>query len=248
MNKNKKAQLAVFIIIALAIIVAIALILVAVKSSKENNNVPIEVQPVNSFIEACVKQVAQESIYNIGQTGGYFDLPEKSTKNNIAYHYYLKENIMPSRAMIESELEKYVDTMLFFCTKDFSEFNELEIRQGIIKTKTKIDDNQVIFNVIYPVSVTKGDKTYQLKEFNDIIVPVRLGIVYDMSYNMMIEQLKTEDICLSCINDLAVDRDLFLDMRDYGVNKEDVIFTIIDRNSKINNEDYRFYFANKYKL
>jgi hypothetical protein len=69
-----------------------------------------------------------------------------------------------------------------------------------------------------------------------------------MAYNMMIEQMKNEDICLSCINDLAVDRDLFMDMRDYGINKEDVIFTIIDRNSKINNEDYRFYFANKYKI
>jgi hypothetical protein len=163
MIKNKKAQLAIFIIIALTIVVAIALLLIALKSSKENNSVPIEVQPVNSFIEGCVKQVAEESIYNIGQTGGYFDLPEKSTKNKIAYHYYLKENIMPSRANIEDEIEKYVDTMLFFCTKDFSLFNEFEVRQGVIKTKTKMEDNQVIFNVIFPVSVTKGDKTYQLK-------------------------------------------------------------------------------------
>ena len=54
------------------------------------------------------------------------------------------------------------------------------------------------------------------------------------------------DVCLSCINDLAFGNDLYFELNDY--DDETIIFSIIDENSSVLDKNYRFNFANKYKI
>ncbi len=246
-ERIKKAQVTAFIIIAILIIAGVATFLTLRTNllNPEEERVDPTILPVYSFIEGCVKQTTSDAVYYIGQTGGYFESPALSTENNVAYYLYEGANYIPLKERIEKELSLYVDNMLFFCVKDFNEFPDFEVKQEDIKTIAKIEDGQVVFNIAYPITISKNEKNYYFKNFKNIEVPVRLGVVYDMAYEMMQEQMKNKiDVCISCIYKLADEKDLYIEMFDY--DEKTVIFTILDQNSKVNDEDFRFYFANRY--
>ena len=73
-----------------------------------------------------------------------------------------------------------------------------------------------------------------------------MGIVYDSIEKIIKEQLNHESICLSCILDVSLENDLYVDMMDY--DEKSVIFIFRDENSIINNKTYEFVFANKYEV
>ena len=133
--------------------------------------------------------------------------------------------------------------MLFFCTKNFQEFQDFKITQREIKTTTQIQEGNVIFNINYPLSITKDKQTYQLKNFNTKI-PVRLQTIYNAIQEITNNYMTEKDICINCINTLLEENDLHSEMSDY--NEQTTMFSIIDFNSQINNQEFRFYFANKY--
>lgn len=243
---EKRGQLSVFIILAIVIVAAIGLFFLFQSSISDSGKEVIDPQiaPVYSFVENCVLDTAYEAVYFIGDTGGYYNLPELSTSNNVAYYYYDRKNYLPTKERIEEELALYVENALFFCVKDFKDFPDYEVKQGNVVANAVIEDQRVVFNVMYPISITKEGRTYSFKSFKGIEVPVRLGVIYDLLYKTMDEQMKQHEICISCLNNLAVEKDLYVDMNDYGENT--VLFTVIDENSKIKGEGYRFYFANKY--
>ncbi len=137
-----------------------------------------------------------------------------------------------------------MNNMLFFCTRGFDDFPDFNVSQGEIKTKTIIENKKVIFNVVYPISISKGEKTYSFERFNTE-VPVGLGVIYNVSEKIMEEQaLHKKDICLTCLSDLAFENSLYIDMADYENNS--VLFLITDENSEINGDYYSFSFVNKY--
>ena len=249
MRKEKlkeKSQVSVFIILAI-VIIAVILIYFVFKSNILNLGKEIvspEVAPIYSFVDDCVKKTGEDAVYYIGQTGGYFVNPETSTDNNIAYYLYNKNNLIPGKERIEKELSDYMNQMLFFCTDNFINFPDFQVKQGEIKTSAKIENNKVIFNVEYPLAISKDDKSYNIKKFENR-VNARLDIVYQTAYEIMQEQMKhKEDICLNCLQELAATNDLYIDMYDY--KEKVVVFIITDPNSKINEKDFEFYFANSY--
>ncbi|GAG34547.1 unnamed protein product, partial [marine sediment metagenome] len=156
------------------------------------------------------------------------------------------KSYIPSKEQIENEISDYVDKELFFCTMNFVDFPELEISQGEIKTRTTIEEDKVILNVNYPLSITKENNTALIEDFENIKIPVRLGVVYDSVEEIIQEQLSHESICLSCILEVSLENDLYVDMMDY--DDETVIFIFRDENSKLNEVVFEFVFANKYEI
>jgi len=151
---------------------------------------------------------------------------------------------MPSKENIEKELSLYMNNMLFFCIKGFSDFPDFNISQGEIKTVSKIEPGIVNFDVSYKVSISRDTKTYNFEKFS-YEVPVRLDRIYNATQKIMQEQmLNKQDICISCLNEFAEEEDLVISMNDYG--DKTVIFTLVDNSFKINNESYQFNFANRY--
>ena len=53
--------------------------------------------------------------------------------------------------------------------------------------------------------------------------------------------LSQDGVCMSCLYDLAVGNDFYIEMLDYDENTAVIIF--IDKNSKINREDYEYVYA-----
>jgi hypothetical protein len=245
--KSKRSQITVFIILAILIVVLIG-VFFSYRMNLLNLNSDVvnpDIAPIHSFVVSCIKQAGEDGIYNIGQTGGYFNSPNLSTDNQISYYLYGNDNLMPSKEKIENELSEYMNNMLFFCTKNFIDFPDFNVKQGEIKTKTTIEDNKVIFNVNYPLSIKKNDKSYLFNQFKDIEIPVRLGVIYGVNQLIMEDQMKNKkDVCASCLNQWANEKDLYIDMYDY---KKSLVFVITDTNSRINEKEFTFYFANKYE-
>jgi len=245
MKKGTKSQTTIFIIFAI-ILVSLILIFFLTKQNILNLNLTInpQIKPINSFVQSCVEQTAENAIYHIGENGGYFITPNLSIENNIPIYINKGQKNIPTKEQIELELSKYIDTMLFFCTKNFQDFQDFKVTQKEIKTTTKINKNNIEFNINYPLSINKNQQTYQLKNFNTKI-SIRLETIYNTINEITNNYMTEKDICISCINTLLEEHDLYSEMSDY--NDETTIFSIIDFNSQINNKEFRFYFAGKFK-
>lgn len=240
---EKKGQVTIFIVVAIVLIGIVGLYFSLRGELKVDTFTP-ESEEIYLFVENCIESTAEEAIYSIGQSGGYFLPPELSTDSGIPYYYYNGQNYMPYKEEIEEEVSEYINEMLSFCVKNFVDFPEFNISEGEIKTETKILDNKVVLNIEYPINIKKGESTTRLKNFENIEIPVRLGIVYDAVGKIIQDQLGHENICLSCILDIVLENDLYTEMIDY--DEETIIFIIRDENSKIDDKSFEFIFANKY--
>jgi hypothetical protein len=240
----KKGQTSVFIIAGLIIIAAVLLILFfrgSLSIGKERVNP--EIEPLYNFVKSCIEESAENAVYTIGQSGGYFYL-SYSTDSGVAYYFDKGSNNMPSKQDIEKELGYYIDNMLLSCVSDFEDFSSFSINSGEIKSSAKIESGKVVFDVDYPLSIKKGESSYEISEFEDIEVPVRLNTIYEVSKEITLDQMThEEDICITCLENWAVENDLYIKTMDYD---DAVIFYITDKKIKIKNKPYVFKFANKY--
>jgi len=249
---------------------------VSLNSNNKNNMNYGETRPIYNFVQDCIKETGENAVYQIGKTGGYVITPEpmllfnEESDEGVAIYLYdagkkfsnqnalvpsvpsaapyeeivlEKENLMPTKEVIEKQLALYMDSFLYYCVSDFSDFSDFNITQGKIKTTAKIEKNKVVFDVSYPLSISKESRTYEFNEFNGEVF-VRLNQTYSLIQELMDAQMKKPDaICMSCIYDLSTKYDLKVKMMDA---QGGIIFVVLDEKSKINNQDYLFYFANKY--
>lgn len=248
MKISDKAQITIFIILAIIIIISLILFFSVKGRVFKEEKVSPQIASVYSFVDSCIEKTGEDAIYNIGQTGGYFLYSNKSTENGIAYYFDKNKAYLPTKEQIENELSLYVNELLFFCAKNFVDFPDFEISQDKIKTQTKMARDKIIFKIKYPLTISKGNKKILLENFEKEI-PSRLETVYKVASGITEEQmLDFENICINCVSDLAFENKVFVSMNDDIYDKNTIIFTLIDDQYKINGEDYRFYFANRYDL
>jgi len=240
---DKRGQMTIFIIIAIILVGGIIFFLMIKGDAGKETSIPSDITPIQSFVEDCIGEIGIEAVYYIGEKGGYFYSPNFSIATGIPYYYSNSKNYMPSKKIVQKEISSYINRKLFFCTKNFIDFPQFEIIQKEIKTDTKIQNNNINFNVNYPISITQGEMTSIIEDFQ-VKVPIRMGVVYDAVETIIKEQLTNENICLSCILNVSLENDLYVEMMDY--DDETVIFTIRDENSKLNDEAFVWRFANKY--
>ena len=244
---SKRSQITVFVIIAIIIVISL-MIYFSVKSGVFKTTVNLEIRPVYSFVDNCLSKTSEDAIYHIGQYGGYFIPPNESTESKIPYYFDKGKNLLLSKAQIEKELSKYVDSMMFFCVKNFADFPDFNVKQGEIKTETKILPEKVVFNLYFPLTISKGESSFSVKDFNTE-VNSRLDSIYEVASGIIEEQMKDErNICINCIGDLAFEKKIFVGTNEDLFDKNTIIFSLIDDQEKINEEEYVFYFANRYEL
>jgi len=244
-NSIRRAQVTAFIIIAIVLVFAVIAIFLAKPDIINIKSLTIssEMRPVHSFIQSCVEQTTENAIQHIGDNGGYYIPPNKSLFNGIPIYFDKGETKTLTNQEIELELSKYVNEMLFFCTKNFADFSDLKVEQEEIKTTTQIQKGKVVFNINYPLSISKAEKTYTFNKF-DTETKVRLFTINQVA-NKIIEDQKEfpEDLCITCIQDVAMKNEVVVDMRDF---QDSIIFSIIDIKNLVNGNDFTFYFANEY--
>jgi hypothetical protein len=236
---NKKGQVTIFIIIAVILVISILIIFLIRQQDFQSSQ--IDSKPVELFIESCIEEEAYKIIEKVAEGGGYYFPPEVSTKTGITYYITNKNNLTPSKEYIENEISFYLEKKLFFCTQNFIDFQDFNITQGEIKAKTRIENETVSLDIKYPLSIKKAENSAFLQDFK-VEIPIRLGILHYSAQEFI--KKSQNAICLSCLLELSLTYDFYVDMLDH---KEDTtIFIFKDEKSKINNKDLRYVFANQY--
>ncbi len=249
----KKGQFTLFIIAGVILLICLIFLLFSLNSedifwqdSVKEIAIDKEVKNIDLFIRNCISSVSEEALYYIGEQGGYFDLPEKSSDLGVPYYFIRTRSYLPSKQTIENELSKYIDMKLFFCIRNFRDFPQFLIEQGKINSETKIFPNYLLVNLNYPLVLKKGEKEYRLEYFNGIKVPVKIGKVYNVADQIIKDHINYNgDICLTCLSELAETNNVSINMLDYGL--DEVLFVIKDFNYQMNTIPYKFIFANKYE-
>jgi len=239
---QKRGQLTIFIIIAIFIVGSVLIFFLYQKNFQFGALSP-DAERVYNFVQDCIEREGIETIYQVGQNGGYFFPPNLSTESGVPIYYSDGKNYVPSKEQIENEISFFMNQKLFFCTRNFVDFPGVEINQSEINTKTTIQDEKILLNVNYPITIIKDSDKTLLKDF-EFEAPIRLGIIYN-SISEFMKSDQTNRICLSCMLEISEKSDLHVDMMDY--DEQTVIFIFRDENSKIKDETFVWIFANKYE-
>lgn len=243
---EKRGQVTIFIIIAIFIIAIIAVIFVfrdEFFGSGDKND--IDVSLIVSFVEECMDETLNETIYVVASNGGYSGysyLSRESNENDVGYYILGNKNYFPSKELVESQMKEYFDRKFFLCIDDFSNFENYNIEQGVLNTYIQIEEREVRMSAEYPLAINQDESTALVEEFESI-VPSRLSVVYDSVADYMNQQKNIKGICLGCFN-VATRNDIYVDMQNYY--DKSVVLTFIDKSSEADDKQIEWRFANKY--
>ena len=146
---KKRGQVTIFIILGIVIIAAVGIFLYfsefSLKSliGMETESISSEVLPIHNFVTDCVKNMGEDTLYLIGQQGGYSSLPENSLEIDIPYYFDGEYPFLPGKETIEEQIGDYMSIKMFFCTSGFIDFPDFEIAQESITTEVIILENIV---------------------------------------------------------------------------------------------------------
>lgn len=251
---NKKGAVSAFLIVGLVLVI-IGGILFFIRSEyitkslekqeKAAAVIPAEAQPVQSYVEGCLQQTINDGLILLGQSGGYLDLP---AENVLGFPYYFYDNKadVPTMAIINTELNKYIEVALPLCTRNFSALEGYDIEASSdVRADAKITADKASAVITYNVNVKKGAYTTSLSEFS-AEVPTTFTAVYSAALDIAKKQAENPDsICLSCINDIVTKNGFYIDMTDYG--NDTTIYKITDPKSVTDNIPFEYVFAERFE-
>ena len=253
---NKKGQVTIFIIIAIVIIAAIiAYISITQLSKKEiikedfaDVEINAKIDNIKNYYLSCAQDVSLSSLNEIGEQGGYYDEPENSYDLGwkfLPYYYLEGEFLMPDKKTIENELSKYVNNNLKFCLQE-AKYPDFKLEYEEPQTTVSIMQDQVIFNIDLPLTITKEGKSivFDLKEHPINQVSALEDMLEIATFLTESHKESTEMICISCLTDMADEREIYVDMTDFA---DATTMQIVISENRTSEEPYLFTFLNKYK-
>jgi len=237
------AQVSIFIIVGLVIIAIVIGIIFFNKQEKGTNiseeffsslETKSEFSSLSNSILNCMEEVTRESLFYIGLRGGYYDRPENYYDLDfvfIPYYYYNGILNIPSKEIIQEEIGKYVDDNLEDC------FNQ-EIKTKDINTHVKIEEINVNFVINSKINFKKEDSVFlvDLRE-HPVSHKSSLNDIIDVA-DYFVEERTKEMICVSCLEDLLIEKDVFLNSIDLEKQNELVIIS----ENRTSDEVYAFEF------
>ena len=240
---NKRGQITIFIIVAIIVVGSIGLYFSLRENIQQEALVSPQVEPIYSFVVECIEDTGEDAIYWIAQNGGYYFPPEFSTDSGIPIYYSNGRSYVPYKEEVEENLAKYVEESLDFCLNDFSDFPESNVSEGEIKSIVKIQEDFVIFDVEYPLSILQNGEISRIKEFENIKVSSSLDNVYEAVFEIIEDQLGKNTICLSCISKISEKNEVTVDL----TNLEDGLLFSISDESALHEFPLEWNFVNQYE-
>ncbi|MDD5086638.1 MAG: hypothetical protein PHV16_02705 [Candidatus Nanoarchaeia archaeon] len=244
---KKRGQVSIFIIIGVVLILAISLFFLIRRNSSGFGFVGSpDTRPIEHYIDLCIKSSASDALYLAGVQGGYTKTPNiyfESGYARTAYWYNKGEDISPSVGKIEQELSLYVDDTLPECMESLKVFSDMgyEFEFGELKTEAEITENNVDFNINYPIKIIKGDSISEISDFHQSF-DVRLGHIIIIAKEIVEKEIEDPDwIDMTYLTEQDIDFNI------YPYNENIIIYSLADSSSKIdNNLDFVFIFANHF--
>jgi hypothetical protein len=253
----KKGQTTIFIIIAIVAVAAIVGVTLLTQSSSKSNienafaNLGISEQAsvVENSIINCLKESAKDSLDIIGLQGGLYERPEKLEDFGfifIPYYYYQGEYYQPSKTKIEEQINKMLNEILPFCIDNLYIDNDFTLKQKDTNSNIRIKSNEVSFMTDLTISISKDQTTTEFQLISHpITIQSKLNEIIEVSTFITDSHKDDPDlICLSCVADMAEERNLYVEFTDFE-NVNPTTLVIITENST-SEEVYIFEFLNGY--
>lgn len=248
---GKKGQLTLFIIVAVVIVIVIIgwFVFLGDLGGGEKKLSALDVLKEN--VLDCFTGVYENSLGLVGARGGYYDLPTSEYVEYdfgfFAYHYYLGNISLPTKEIVQLELSKAADERIVSCLKS-DEYNGFDFTFDDVKTSSVIGDEEVRFETDVSLSVVEGDgiRIIELGE-SSVFIESSLNDMLDIAV-FMADYAKdnNEGICVSCINEMAIRSNLFVEVLDLLTDEND--FMVIIYTEEPNKFPKMFEFMNKYKF
>ncbi len=265
---SKRSQITAFIIIALLIVISLASFFVIKNIQKDSSKDPFQNQ-ADSIVEStldCFNQVYLNSLMVAGFQGGYTNVTDGLYNGFAVIPYYYKEgkSNIPTLNKIETEIENYVDSVLPQClnynqaivdseelglnltTLDLMEGNYqgYNVHYKEYNTKVKIANSRVTFTTDLDLIIESEDNryTFAFKE-HPLNFASDLSNMHEIaSYITNSLAQNSESICLTCVEDLAVEKNLNVEIMNY-LNPQDELVMI---SNNLTSTPFIFQYLNKY--
>tara|TARA_Y100000310_G_scaffold63072_1_gene58351 strand:+ start:80 stop:892 length:813 start_codon:yes stop_codon:yes gene_type:complete len=257
MKKDVKGQVSVFVIIAVVVVVvAVGIVYFNGQSTKNDiayfNSLEVksDFDRSQALILNCYDLIADGSLDTVGIQGGYYDDAKNKRELDgdyegvfIPYYYYEGEINIPSREDIEGNMEKYVEDYFPDCIDSIEmEGFDFNYRKG--SASVSIKEKSVEFEVSSSVDIRRDGHSITF-DLGDYPLPKNsaLSDIYDLAFFISdSHNVNPAMYCISCVNEMAVEDDLYVDVKyldDFSV------LTIISENYT-SSESYSYMFLNKY--
>jgi hypothetical protein len=194
-KRCRKSQISVFVIIGILIIVGVVL-WVLVRNQLNKTDIPREVEPVYEYFESCVETRLEQGASLMGSQGGYIEVPEFERGSSympfsseldfhgfsVPYWYYVSGNNIektnvPSSALMEEQLEEYLEEEIMDCGFLIYEEQGFEINRGEADVRVDLQEEKISADVVMLLEVGFGD-IRGVKENHEIVVDSKLGKFY----------------------------------------------------------------------
>src|SRR3989344_3131970 len=206
--RARSGQITLFMIIALLVVLGGAAFFYFQQDYYQGGQAAVdpEAEPVNTYVNDCIKSSADYSLALLGLGGGFINVPEQIQRNPRAYlsaypkngaklPYWWYDGItsIPTEEFMKSELSSFVESEMEKCIDNLKPF---ESRFIITETKkpfveTRLNENDVSFHIDYPIKIQSIDKSYETKiDRFDYTAKVRLKKIYLFAREIMERQIK----------------------------------------------------------
>ena len=259
LESSRSSQATIYISIAFIILISLILLGTAKKNEDASKfDVDIEHVQINdlnlrNFVQSCVDSVAKNAVFYLGFIGGH--LQNEPFPNffyydsyyRIPYYYYDGESqILTEDGFMNLVLAKYMNDNLRKCTNNFKAFQDTRIVDANVKTKVDLTDNEVIFNLVYPVSINRVFQVRNIDRNYITEVKVRLKEIINIAQNIVENEVKDDrQIHWNYLTDVS---NRNFNITAYTEDDNTIIYRITDLDNEIDKEPYVFQWANKIKL
>lgn len=233
----RKGQITIFVIISLLLVVVIFIIFILMNppvievSDKENPYL---------YIESCTKQNVKKALEKIQETGGDIEVNKLSVmyKNvNRSYLCYSSQYYKPCVNQrpkliehIESEITNYIRPYIEECfaslKSDLSKKYKIEI--GNMKINTRILPKEVLVEINRKFIISRGENI--VNEFENFRIKI-LHPIYDLAkVSAEIVNQESEFCNFNSLGYMTLHPEF--DITRFKTGDDDIIYTIVERNSK----------------
>ncbi|NOZ80045.1 MAG: hypothetical protein GXP63_00085 [DPANN group archaeon] len=176
---HPKGQVSLFIIIGLVLLAAAVLFFSIAEPSAVGpaqtetglrQKTPQKAAPLQSYVEACMRQTGRQALVLAGSQGGFTHLPDDQPRvdtimSSVAAWYDKGMDTRPTDEEVASQLSLYMDEVLPSCLNDFQDFPYPVKVLAEPHTLATITESKVIFETSYTLEMTLDDEVLTVDAF-----------------------------------------------------------------------------------
>jgi len=197
---NKRGQVTIFVIIGIVLIILILLFIFLREKvyigPSTSQSLESQFPQIREHIEECLVEVAYPRLKQMGLQGGYINTPsdtfELHNSNKVSFLCYNIEDQPYCRSRVlrisdmEQELSEFILQDLQTQCLNINAFDKagLDLIQGQLEITTTINDDTVLLEANFPITIRRGDLVVEESEFSALI-QVPLGRLYQASRDIV---------------------------------------------------------------